>query len=300
MNIVGIRFKRFSKTYYFDPAGIELAMNEMVIVETARGLELGQVVVAPKDLPDDQVPEPLKPVIRKAEAADTSKAHDLEIREKEALSEGARMAVKLNLPMKLISADYNLDGSRVTVYFSAEERIDFRELVREMAGRLRTRVELRQIGPRDEAKLIGGYGRCGRQLCCRSFLNELVPVSMRMAKDQGLPLNPMKISGCCGRLMCCLGYECQQYRDMRKELPRENSRVITASGPGKVVGVNPLRGTATVLLDESHATTDLPASELTLEKPREPERQPDKGPVPEPAAEPEAQNQAPGGSAPVN
>jgi cell fate regulator YaaT (PSP1 superfamily) len=294
MNIVGIRFKRFSKTYYFDPAGVELALNDMAIVETARGLELGQVVVAPKDLPEDQVPEPLKPVIRKAEANDTIKAKELESREKEAIIEGAKLVSKLNLPMKLISADYNLDGNRVTIYFSAEERVDFRELVREMAGRLRTRVELRQIGPRDEAKLIGGYGRCGRQLCCRSFLDELAPVSMRMAKDQGLPLNPMKISGCCGRLMCCLGYECQQYRDMRKELPRENSRVLTASGAGKVVSVNPLRGTATVFLDESQASVDLPGSELTPEKPREPERQPEKAPAPEPEIQPEKPDQAPG------
>jgi cell fate regulator YaaT (PSP1 superfamily) len=190
---------------------------------------------------------------------------DLEAKEKDALAEGARLVEKLNLPMKLISADYNLDGSRVTVYFTAEERVDFRELVREMAGRLRARVELRQVGPRDEAKLIGGYGRCGRALCCGTFLSELAPVSMKMAKDQGLPLNPMKISGCCGRLMCCLGYECQQYRDMRKNLPREGQRVVTSSGAGRVVGVNPLLDSVTVQLDESQANVDLPASEVRLE-----------------------------------
>jgi cell fate regulator YaaT (PSP1 superfamily) len=265
MHIVGVRFRRVSKTYYFDPAGQELKMNDQVVVETARGLEMGQVIIPPRDVPDSEVPEPLKPVVRKADADDFKRVKDLEAKEKDALAEGARLVEKLNLPMKLISADYNLDGSRVTVYFTAEERVDFRELVREMAGRLRARVELRQVGPRDEAKLIGGYGRCGRALCCGTFLSELAPVSMKMAKDQGLPLNPMKISGCCGRLMCCLGYECQQYRDMRKNLPREGQRVVTPSGAGRVVGVNPLLDSVTVQLDESQANVDLPASEVRLE-----------------------------------
>ena len=265
MRIVGVRFKRVSKTYYFDPGSFELKMNEQVVVETARGTELGQVVIPPKEVADSEVPEPLKPVIRKAEPDDFKKAKDFEAREKEALVEGAKLVEKLNLPMKLISADFNLDGSRVTVYFTAEERVDFRELVREMAGRLRARVELRQVGPRDEAKLIGGYGRCGRSLCCGTFLGDLAPVSMKMAKDQGLPLNPMKISGCCGRLMCCLGYECQQYRDMRKTLPREGQRVTTSSGAGKVVGVNPLLESVVVLLDDSQASVELPAAEVTAE-----------------------------------
>jgi cell fate regulator YaaT (PSP1 superfamily) len=265
MNIVGIRFKRVSKIYYFDPAGVELNINEQVVVETARGLELGQVVIAPKQVLTNESPEPLKPVIRKAGPDDIKQVKDLETKEKEAMVEGTKLVERLNLQMKLISSDYNLDGSRVTVYFSAEERVDFRELVREMAGKLHTRVELRQVGPRDEAKLIGGYGRCGRQLCCGSFLSELTPVSMKMAKDQGLPLNPMKISGCCGRLMCCLSYECQQYRDMRKNLPKEGQRVITPSGPGKVIGVNPLSETILVQLDESQATIELAASDIKLD-----------------------------------
>ncbi len=265
MHIVGVRFKRVSKIYYFDPGSLELKMNDQVVVETARGTELGQVVIPPKEVPDSEVPEPLKPVIRKAEPDDSKKAKDFEAREKEALIEGAKLVQKLNLPMKLISADFNLDGSRVTVYFTAEERVDFRELVREMAGRLRARVELRQVGPRDEAKLIGGYGRCGRSLCCGTFLGDLAPVSMKMAKDQGLPLNPMKISGCCGRLMCCLGYECQQYRDMRKNMPREGQRVTTSSGAGKVVGVNPLLDSVVVMLDDSQANVELPAAEVKAE-----------------------------------
>jgi len=265
MNIVGVRFKRLSKVYNFDPAGLDLKVNDRVVVETTWGLELGQVVIAPKEVPESEITEPLKPVIRKAEEADIKQAKDFEAKQKEALAECAKLVEKLNLPMKLISADYNLDGSRVTVYFSAEERVDFRELVREMAGRLRTRVELRQVGPRDEAKMVGGYGRCGRALCCGSFLSELAPVSMKMAKDQGLPLNPMKISGCCGRLMCCLGYECEQYREMRKNMPKEGQRVVTASGTGKVIEINPLRETVSVLLDESGATVQLPSNEITIE-----------------------------------
>ncbi|OGO37173.1 MAG: stage 0 sporulation family protein [Chloroflexi bacterium RBG_16_57_8] len=265
MNIVGVRFKRASKVYHFDPSGLDLNVNDYVVVETARGLDLGQVVIAPKEVEAAEGSEPLKPVVRKADANDMARAHDLESREKEAMVEGGKLVERLNLPMKLVSADYNLDGSRVTVYFTAEERVDFRELVREMAGRLRTRVELRQVGPRDEAKLVGGYGRCGRQLCCGSFLSELAPVSIKMAKDQGLPLNPLKISGCCGRLMCCLSYECQQYREMRQGLPREGQRVTTATGAGKVVGVNPLVETVMVRLDESEAMAEFPAADVKVE-----------------------------------
>jgi len=265
MNIAGVRFQRLSKVYYFDPAGLDLKVNDRVVVETTWGLELGQVVIAPREVAENEITEPLKPVIRKAQEADVNQAKEFEAKEKDALTECGKLVEKLNLPMKLISADYNLDGSRVTIYFGAEERVDFRELVREMAGRLRTRVELRQVGPRDEAKMIGGYGRCGRPLCCGSFLSELAPVSMKMAKDQGLPLNPMKISGCCGRLMCCLGYECEQYREMRKNMPKEGQRVVTASGPGKVVEINPLRETVSVQLDESGVNIQLPATEITLE-----------------------------------
>ncbi len=287
INITGIRFQRVSKIYYFDPASLELQANDVVVVETARGLELGQVIIPLKQIEENTLPEPLKPVIRKATVEDLQQAKNLEAREQEAMVEGAKMVERLNLQMKLISADYNLDGGRVTVYFSAEERVDFRELVREMAGKLRARVELRQVGPRDEAKLIGGYGRCGRELCCGSFLSELMPVSMKMAKDQGLPLNPMKISGCCGRLMCCLSYECQQYRDLRKNMPREGQHVISPTGPGKVVGVNPLRQTVTVLIEESQATIDLPVSELKFEtRAAEPEvKEPTAAETPAAAAE---------------
>jgi cell fate regulator YaaT (PSP1 superfamily) len=263
-DIVGVRFKRAGKVYYFDPAGIDLEANDYVVVETARGLELGQVVIAPKQVLESDVDKPLKRVARKAEPSDIKRAQELEAKEKGALVECSKLIAELNLPMKLLSAEYSLDGRRLTLYFSAAERIDFRELLRELASRLKTRVELRQIGPRDEAKLIGGFGRCGRPLCCMSFLNEFAPVSIRMAKEQDLPLNPTKISGVCGRLMCCLVYENEQYRKMKEKLPKEGQLVSTAMGTAKVVGSNPLKETVLVEL-ESEVTVELPLSEITVE-----------------------------------
>ena len=265
-DIVGVRFKKASKIYYFDPAGLNLEVNDYVVVETTRGVEMGQVVIAPKQVLGSNVEKPLKPVVRKAEPEDVKRTEELEAKEREALVEGTKLVQKLNLPMKLLKAECNLDGSRVTIHFSAEERVDFREMVRELAARLRVRAELRQVGPRDEAKLIGGYGRCGRPLCFANFLCELAPVSIKMAKEQGLPLNPMKISGICGRLMCCLVYESEQYRIMREKLPKEGQLVTTASGAGKVIGTNPLTETVMVQLDESEATVELPLSEVTLKE----------------------------------
>ena len=215
--IVGIRFKKAGKVYYFDPAGIDLEANDYVVVKTTRGLELGYVIIAPRQVLVNEVTTPLKPVVRKAEPEDIRRAQELEEKEKEALTECGKLSAKLNLSMKLLSAEYNLDGNRLTFYFSAEERVDFRELVRELTNRFKVRVELRQVGPRDQAKFVGGFGRCGRPLCCMSFLREFVPVSIKMAKEQNLPLNPMKISGVCGRLLCCLVYESEQYRTMKGE-----------------------------------------------------------------------------------
>ncbi len=193
--VVGVRFKSTAKVYYFDPSGIELKSGDGVVVETARGMELGQVVKAPFEVPDDEVTQPLKPVVRRADDEDIKRADELKQSEAGALAECNKLVAKLELPMKLISAEYNLDGSRLTVFFTAEGRVDFRELVRGLSRNLRARVELRQVGPRDEAKLIGGFGRCGRHLCCASFLTGFSPVSIKMAKEQQLPLNPMKISG---------------------------------------------------------------------------------------------------------
>lgn len=274
-DIVGVRFKRAGKVYYFDPAGIELKVNDYVVVKTSRGMELGQVVIAPEQVLTSEVPEPLKPVVRKAGDEDIERAQEFADKEKEALAECGKLITKLNLPMKLLSAEYNLDGSRLTFFFTAEERIDFRQLVRELTSRFKIKVELRQIGPRDEAKLVGGLGRCGRPLCCTSFLSEFTPVSIKMAKEQGFPLNPMKMSGVCGRLLCCLAYESEQYRITQGKLPKEGQRVSTPSGAGTVVGVNPLN--ETVLVErESEAIVELNFSEVTTEDKR-PDRQGKKG-----------------------
>ncbi|MFC1916742.1 stage 0 sporulation family protein [Chloroflexota bacterium] len=261
--IVGIRFKRAGKVYYFAPAGIDLDVNDYVVVETARGLEMGHVVVSPKQVLDSEVVNPLKSIMRKAEPEDIERAQEFETKEGESLAECGKLIGKLHLPMKLLSAEYNLDGSRLTFFFSAAERVDFRELVRELANRFKTQVKLRQIGPRDEAKIIGGFGRCGRPLCCMSYLSEFAPISIRMAKEQGLPLNPMKISGSCGRLMCCLVYESEQYHTLREKLPKDGKRVSTAMGPARVVGGNPLKETLLVEL-ESQVTVELPLGEVTV------------------------------------
>ncbi|MBU2535502.1 MAG: stage 0 sporulation family protein [Chloroflexi bacterium] len=260
--VVGIRFKTAGKVYYFDPANLDLEVNDYVVVETSRGMELGKVVIAPRQVLANEVNEPFKPVTRKAEPEDVSRIQELEVKAEEALIECGKMIDELQLPMKLLSAEYNIDGSRLTFLFSAEQRVDFRELVRRLTGQFKVKVELRQVGTRDEAKLIGGFGRCGRPLCCMSFITDFDPVSIRMAKDQGLPLNPMKISGCCGRLMCCLSYENEQYRTMKEKMPRMGQQVSTAMGDATVVGNNLLKETVLVQL-ESEATVELPLSDVS-------------------------------------
>jgi cell fate regulator YaaT (PSP1 superfamily) len=259
---VGVRFRRAGKIYYFDAGDIELGVNDYVVVKTARGLELGRVVVVPKEVSEGEATKGLKPVVRKAEPEDIEQAQELEAREAEALAECAKLIAKLGLPMKLLGAQYNLDGSRLTFFFSAEERVDFRELVRELNSRFKKKVELRQLGPRDEARLVGGFGRCGRPLCCVDFLAELSPVSIKMAKEQDLPLNPMKISGVCGRLLCCLAYESEQYHDMKAKLPRQGQQVNTPMGVATVVGGNPLKETVWVEL-ETEARVEVPLSKIT-------------------------------------
>jgi cell fate regulator YaaT (PSP1 superfamily) len=261
--VVGVRFKSAGKIYYFDPAGIELKANDCVVVKTTRGLELGQVAIEPRQLPENELSEELKPVLRKAEPEDIKRDCELVEKEKEAMVTAAGLVAQENLPMKLVSVEYSLDGSRVTIFFSAEERVDFRKLVRDLNSALKTRVELRQIGPRDEAKIKGGFGRCGRKLCCASFISEFDPVSIKMAKEQELPLDPMKISGVCGRLLCCLAYEHGQYRDMKEKMPRKGQMVSTPSGDGRVVALNLLKETVSVEL-ESHATVEVPVSKVKV------------------------------------
>lgn len=257
-DIVGIRFRRAGKVDYFDPAGIELETGDCAVVETARGLELGRVVIAPEQVVANETAEALKPVKRKAEPEDIQRAEELEEKAEEALGECAGMIDELQLPMKLITAEFNLEGNRLLFLFSAQARVDFRELVRRLTRRFKVRVELRQVGTRDEAKLLGGFGRCGRALCCANFICEFAPVSIKMAKEQNLPLNPMKISGVCGRLMCCLGYESEYYRELKGKLPRVGQQVSTPRGEARVVGTNPLKETVLV------QTEDLPGLELPL------------------------------------
>jgi len=261
-NVAGIRFKKAGKVYYFDAGDIELKAGDAVVVKTNRGIELGNVVIAPGQVLSSEIEETLSPVLRKAEAEDIEQAETLRLRAEEALVECGRMIEELQLPMKLLVAEYNLDSSRLTFLFSAEERVDFRDLVRRLTARFKIRVELRQVGTRDEAKLLGSFGRCGRPLCCSSFLTEFAPVSIKMAKEQELPLNPMKISGACGRLMCCLAYEGEQYRMMKEKMPKSGQRVSTHMGEATVVGSNPLKETVMVELD-SDATVELPLADVS-------------------------------------
>jgi cell fate regulator YaaT (PSP1 superfamily) len=262
--IVGVRFKRAGKVYYFSPpAGVDLKVYEYVVVQTARGMELGQVTISPGQVAASEISTELKPIVRKATDEDIRRAQDFAVKESNALIECNKLINKLNLKMKLVSAEYNLDGSRLTFYFTAEERVDFRELVRELTAFFKTRIELRQIGPRDQAKLVGGFGRCGRPMCCVSFLSEFNPVSIKMAKEQDLPLDPMKISGVCGRLQCCLAYESSQYREAKAELPRKGQRVATPSGKGIVSSINPLKETVTVEM-ESRAEAEFPLSQIKV------------------------------------
>jgi cell fate regulator YaaT (PSP1 superfamily) len=258
--ITGVRFKQAGKIYYFDAGDQEFEKGDYAIVKTARGQELGRVVIPPHD---EEGRDSSSPVLRVADGDDIARAAELDQKSKQALKECEEMIAELGLPMKLLTAEYNFDSSRLTFLFSAEERVDFRDLVRRLTSRFKTRVELRQVGSRDEAKLLGSYGRCGRNLCCSSFLTEFTPVSIKMAKEQDLPLNPMKISGACGRLMCCLAYEGEQYRAMKARMPKKGQRVSTRLGDATVVGSNILKETVLVALDKE-GTVEMPLGEISL------------------------------------
>ncbi len=262
--VIGIRFKDSGKIYYFDPRDLSLAPGEQVIVETVRGLELARVAYERREVPESEIVGELKPVVRRAEASDLERLRVLQARHDEVLARCAEKVREHGLPMNLVKAEYSFDGSRLTFYFTAEKRVDFRMLVRDLARTFKSRIELRQIGPRDEAKLLGGIGPCGRVLCCASFLPDYARVSIKMAKDQDLPLNPTKISGVCGRLLCCLSYEHEQYVAMRAELPRKGTWVQTPDGPGEVVAQHVLKQQVLVQLASSgmQETYDLDAIEV--------------------------------------
>lgn len=252
--VVGVRFKKAGKIYYFSPGKLEFAQDDEVIVETARGVEFGVAVIGPREVEDSSVVLPLKIVQRKATKADRVKVKENRGKEKEAFRICEKKIAAHQLPMKLVEVEYTFDVNKIIFYFTADGRIDFRELVKDLASVFRTRIELRQIGVRDEAKLVGGIGCCGRPLCCATFLGDFEPVSIRMAKEQKLSLNPTKISGICGRLMCCLKYESECYEGQcpkkKIQAPKRGGRVVSVEGEGKVISLNMQRRTATILLDD--------------------------------------------------
>ena len=247
--VVGVRFKPVGKIYYFDPENLDLNHNDSVIVETARGIEFATVVLI-KEIEDDEFDKPLKPIIRIAGPEDEKLHSASREKEKQAFKICEEKIAGHGLEMKLVDAEYTFDGTKLLFYFTAEGRIDFRELVKDLATIFKTRIELRQIGVRDEAKTLGSIGICGRNICCSQFLGEFAPVSIKMAKEQGLSLNPTKISGACGRLMCCLNYEQEGYEEALKKLPKVGAVVSTPSGKGRVESLNILKGKVYVKLDE--------------------------------------------------
>ena len=250
IKIVGVRFRTAGKIYYFDPKKLPIKKGDHVIVETARGIEYGSVVANPKEIPDDEVVQPLKAVMRIATPDDDARVERNLTKEKDALRICAEKIRKHKLDMKLVEAEYTFDNNKLLFYFTADGRIDFRELVKDLAAVFRTRIELRQIGVRDETKIMGGYGICGRELCCHTFLSEFAPVSIKMAKEQNLSLNPTKISGVCGRLMCCLKNEEETYEYLNSRLPNVGDYVTTDDGlKGEVSSVNVLRQLVKVLVE---------------------------------------------------
>lgn len=254
VRVVGVRFKRAGKIYYFDPADFEINKNDNVIVETARGIEFGQAVVGIREVGDEEIVSPLKKVIRVATSEDEQHSAENTRKEEEAFRVCQQKIKNHNLNMKLIDVEYTFDNNKILFYFTAEGRVDFRELVKDLAAVFKTRIELRQIGVRDESKMVGGLGVCGRVLCCNSFLGEFQPVSIKMAKEQGLSLNPTKISGTCGRLMCCLKYEQDAYEDVLARMPKIGAIVETPEGQGVVMDCSLLRELVKVKLDKGNET----------------------------------------------
>ncbi len=286
--VVGVRFDKANKVYFFDPSGFEeLRAGDYVIVDTARGRELGVVVGPPHPVPDNAVVGRLKPIVRRAEPWDLIQAEKFAGEEAGALEACKTLVKQSDLPMKVVRAEYSFDGSRLMFYFTSEKRVDFRNLVRDLARQFHTRIELRQIGVRDEAKLIGDLGRCGRPLCCGSWLSEFIPVSIKMAKQQDLPLNPTEISGICGRLLCCLSFENDFYNEVKQRLPKLGRTVTTREGRGRVISYDVFKETVRVLL-ENEATVELALTDLLDRGDR-----PAPPPPPPPAAPPSAEAPAP-------
>ncbi len=264
--VVCLCFRRAGKSYRFDARDLDLERGELVVARTSRGQEIGRVRSAPTEMPREKLPNDLKPVLRKVTEDDLRKDELNAEREKEALEIAARKISEHGLEMKLIDAEATLDGSRIVLNFCADGRVDFRALVRDLARTLRTRVELHQVGVRDEAKMRGGMGHCGRTLCCATFLTDFDPVGIKMAKAQDLSLNPQKISGLCGRLMCCLSFEYEFYREARRCIPKTGAKVETEQGPGRLRQLDVVRGRAMVTLDDG-GKLELPLEAVARHKP---------------------------------
>ena len=256
IKVVGVRFKKAGKIYYFNPDNIEIKLDDFVIVETARGVEFGQVVIGPKEITEEEIVAPLKDVMRVALDEDFETHDDNKKKAKLAMEICNEKIGEHGLFMKLVDVEYTFDNNKVIFYFTADGRVDFRELVKDLASIFKTRIELRQIGVRDEAKMIGGIGPCGRITCCKQFLGEFEPVSIKMAKEQSLSLNPSKISGLCGRLMCCLKYEHENYEELMKNLPEIGAIVNTEKGRGTVVATYTLLGRVKVRVELEDKTED--------------------------------------------
>ncbi|SHF06258.1 Cell fate regulator YaaT, PSP1 superfamily (controls sporulation, competence, biofilm development) [Seinonella peptonophila] len=266
LKVLGVRFRQAGKIYYFDPGDFHINEHDHVIVETVRGIECGEVVLGIRFVNKDEVVLPLKQVIRVATDEDLEQLQSNDQAAKSALQICQEKINQHQLEMKLVDAEYTFDRNKVIFYFTAEGRVDFRELVRDLASVFRTRIELRQIGVRDEAKLLGGIGPCGRVLCCSSFLGDFEPVSIKMAKDQSLSLNPAKISGLCGRLMCCLKFENDSYENIKERMPDIGQQVVTPDGDGRVVVLNLLEKRVQVKLFESGSTEEYPLEEVETQE----------------------------------
>ena len=256
-NIVGVQFKQSGKVYYFSPKNIEFSVGDGVVVETVQGLEFGTVAIANTEVAETEITGELKPVVRKATEKDIAQHNSIVAKSPAAIRDAQEKANKRNLEIKIVDAEFAFDNSKVVFYFTAENRVDFRELVKELAASFHMRIELRQIGIRDECKMKGGLGPCGRVCCCNDYMTDFARVSIKMAKTQGLSLNPQKISGLCGRLMCCLKFEDDYYSQTSKFMPKVNSEIATPSGHGKVVDVDMLRQLVTVRIVKSEEETEL-------------------------------------------
>jgi cell fate regulator YaaT (PSP1 superfamily) len=261
---VGVRFKEAGKVYYFDARGFELTTGNYVVVETSHGQEVGRVVIAPDQVIVSEIKESLKPIMRMATPEDLETSAELKKRAAEQLGIAKRLAIEAGLEMSIVGGDYALDGSQVTFYFTAPERVDFRSFVRDVSSELDVRVQLLQVGDRDRAKIVDGIGRCGERLCCSSWLGTFPTVSIKMAKEQELSLNPSKLSGACGRLLCCLTYEYDQYREIKGGLPKVGARISTPTGDAKVNKINVPKETITLWMEDAAQTAEMPLDQFRL------------------------------------